>query len=252
MADRMNWMRWSRIGAATAAGVAAVLASGWIGDQLVPVRYPANPAYDVPGVTEPPVNLAALQREWPGGLGDPNGRTRLIGYMERIERGAVPMAAASAAEATAPSEPPPDLGTLLAAADAAKGERAARVCMSCHTFEQGGPNRVGPNLWAVVGRDIGSHAGFNYSNALRTHPGNWTYDELDHYLASPARAIPGNKMSFAGLRKPQDRANLLAYLRSLSPSPVPFPAPQTPQSGETGSIADTAPSSAGGTTPASH
>lgn len=231
----MNWMRWSRIGVAGTAAVAALLASTWIGDQLVPIRYPAEPAYDVPGVTEPPVNLAALQREWPEGLGDANGRTRLLGYMSRIERGAIPIAAASAAEATAPAEPPPDLGTLLAAADAAKGERTARVCMSCHTFEQGGPNRVGPNLWAVVGRDIGSHAGFNYSTALRTHPGNWTYDELDRYLASPARAIPGNKMAFAGLRKPQDRANLLAYLRSLSPTPVPFPPQQAQQIGGPGS-----------------
>ena len=211
------------MGVTTAVSVA--LCSAWAGMLLVPSDYPAQSAYLVPGVAEPLVDRAALQRSWPAGIDAPGGRVRLAGYMSQVERGAVPAPAASASAVAAAPEPEVDLGTLLASADAEKGHATSRVCLSCHTFDQGGADHTGPNLWGVVGRDVGSHAGFAYSPAMSTHPGNWTYAALDHYIARPSREVPGNKMAFGGIRNPADRANLLAYLGSLGSASVPRPAP---------------------------
>jgi cytochrome c len=219
----MNRWEWTRIGTAVGGAIAVVLVGSWAGSLAVPSIYPARQGYEVPGLAEPPIDLAALQRSWPAGLGEPGGPVRLVAYMSRIEKAAVPVAAPSAVEA---SKPQVDLGTLLAHADVAKGKQKAQVCMSCHTFEPSGPDRIGPNLWGVVGRDIGSHPGFAYSPAVSSAPGNWTYENLDRWLASPARDIPGTKMAFAGVRQPEERANLLAYLGTLSNAPVPFPKPQ--------------------------
>jgi len=209
---------------ATAIGAALFVMAGgsWLADLLVPTRYPARSAYSVSGLTEPVVDLAALQRSWPSGLGGPGSRPRLINYMTHIDRMATP----ARPPATAAPQPVRDLGTLLASADVAKGKRASQVCASCHTFDQGGQNRTGPNLYGIVGRDIASHAGFAYSGALTGEPGNWTYESLDHFLASPAKDVPGTKMAFAGIRNPADRASLLAWLGTLSPTPAPFPAPR--------------------------
>ena len=144
--------------------------------------------------------------------------------MANIEKAVVPQPAGGTAGPVAAA--PVDLGTLLASADAERGKGTAKLCASCHTLDQGGANRVGPNLWAVVGRDVGGHGGFAYSPAMAGHAGNWTYEELDRYLTSPARAIPGNKMAFNGVRNPKDRANLLAYLATLGGARVPYPAPK--------------------------
>ncbi len=124
-------------------------------------------------------------------------------------------------------EAAPDLGTLLATADPTRGEAAVRACASCHTFDEGGANRVGPNLWGIVGRAVASHEGFGYSNAMQAHGGNWTFERLNEFLQSPRNAVPGTTMSFAGLRREGQRADVLAYLRTLSSNPVDFPAPAT-------------------------
>ena len=130
----------------------------------------------------------------------------------------------SAPEAEA--APAVSLGTLLASADATKGQAVFKACAACHDPSKDGPNKVGPNLWGIVGRNHGIHEGFSYSEAmaaLKDKP--WTYEALNEFLISPKTAIPGTKMAYGGLKKEADRANLLAYLATLSDSPVPFPAP---------------------------
>jgi cytochrome c len=222
-----------KIGAAVAGTVLALSAIRWIDDRVFPVSGFAQLAYKVPGVSEPVVDLASLQRSWPAGLSETDGRTKLRGYMSNIEKVSVPTSPEGPALALAAPEPQLDLATLLAAADAKKGQQTAQVCTSCHTFEQGGPDRTGPNLWGIVGRNVASRKTFTYSSAFSAQTGSWTYERLDRYLTSPAKAVPGNKMPFAGLRKAEDRANVIAFLSTLSPSPVPFPKPEKPKIVET-------------------
>jgi cytochrome c len=135
-------------------------------------------------------------------------------------------------EGGGPAEPagPPDFGTIFADAAqltdlVARGERAVAQCRSCHTFEAGGANGIGPNLHDAFGRAVASHAGFAYSDGMAAHGGAWDYLQLDEFLTSPAREVPGTKMAFAGLRRPDDRVAVIAYLRSISPNSVPLPAP---------------------------
>ncbi len=125
---------------------------------------------------------------------------------------------------------PPDFGRLFAdpaqlAELVARGERVSAQCVSCHTFDAGGANRIGPNLNDAFGRAPGSHGGFDYSDGMRAHGGAWDYLALNDFLRSPARAVPGTKMAFAGLRGDQDRVAMIAFLRSTSPNAVALPAP---------------------------
>lgn len=128
--------------------------------------------------------------------------------------------AGEAAEDTGPEPIVP----LLAAADVSSGESITKKCTACHSFEQGGPNKIGPNLWDVVNRQIAGVADFSYSNALQEKSDQeWTYANLNGFLAKPKEWAPGTKMSFAGLGKTSDRADLIAYLRTLSEDPAPLP-----------------------------
>jgi cytochrome c len=123
---------------------------------------------------------------------------------------------------------PPDWGTVLPAANVAAGAEVANKCKSCHNLDNGGPNLVGPNLYGVEGRKPGSHAGFAYSSAMSdfgAKHADWTYDELYLFLKGPQADIAGTKMSFVGLKKPEDRVNVIAYLRTQNASPPPIPAP---------------------------
>lgn len=139
----------------------------------------------------------------------------------------VPEASTSGAQsAAAQEEPIPDWGTVLPTADAKAGEQVAQRCAQCHDWSKGGPDKIGPNLWGVVGRPRASKAGFSYSSAMSANHDPWTFDKLFVYLKSPASMVPGTKMTFAGLRSAQDRINLLAYLRTQSDNPLPIPAPQ--------------------------
>jgi cytochrome c len=123
-------------------------------------------------------------------------------------------------------QPAVSLGTLLAAADPAKGQAAAKACQSCHDFTKGGPNKTGPNLYGIVMRKHGVHEGFTYSEAMAAKSADdWSYEALNEFMKSPKTAVPGTKMVYKGLSKDVDRANLLAYLATLSDTPVPFPAP---------------------------
>lgn len=134
--------------------------------------------------------------------------------------------AAGGGEAAA-DEGPVDIAVFLATADIAAGEKLIKRCTACHTFDAGGKNGVGPNNYGVVGGAIAHAEGFSYSEAIMAKKGQtWTFENLSAFLENPKAFAPGNKMAFAGLRKPQDRANLLAYLNTLSSKPLPYPAPK--------------------------
>jgi cytochrome c len=144
------------------------------------------------------------------------------------------------------AEAGPDLGTLLAAADPAKGEAVFAKCTSCHSIEQGGANGIGPNLYGVIGKPVGKHAaGFAYSSDLAGHGGAWTYELLDQWLKSPKGMVPGTKMSFAGLGNPEDRANVIAFLKANGGGPD-YPAPAAPAAAEGDAAAAGDPSAGAG------
>ncbi len=117
-----------------------------------------------------------------------------------------------------------DIAALLASANIEKGKVIAKKCIACHTFDKGEPNKVGPNLWGVVGNKK-AHLGsdFNYSKAILAQEGHWGYDELFHFLKKPQKYISGTKMAFAGISKPEQIADVVLYLHSMSDNPIPLP-----------------------------
>jgi cytochrome c len=138
--------------------------------------------------------------------------------------------ATGAAEDQAESEAPQTAAAqgagidgLMAQADPTAGEAAARKCVACHSFEAGGPNKIGPVLHNVVGRDVASVEGFSYSGALQEKEGVWDYQALDAFLSNPREWAPGTKMAFAGVKKDEERADLIAYLRTVTEEPPPLP-----------------------------
>jgi cytochrome c len=117
------------------------------------------------------------------------------------------------------------LAALLAKADPKKGAEVAKACLACHDFAKGGPNKTGPNLWDVAERDMGKHEGFAYSPGMLAMAGQkWTYDNLSKFITAPKEFVKGTKMGFGGIKNDTKRADLLAYLQSLSDAPKPFPA----------------------------
>jgi cytochrome c len=112
----------------------------------------------------------------------------------------------------------------LAKADPAKGEQVFKKCAACHNADKGGANQLGPNLWGVLGEPIGKGRGFPFTDALASKGGNWDWDNLSEWLKSPKSFAPGTKMTFAGLSKPEDRADVIAFLNQHSDAPKPLPA----------------------------
>jgi cytochrome c len=108
-------------------------------------------------------------------------------------------------------------------ANVAAGQDVFKKCAACHTAGQGGENKVGPNMYGIMGRKAGQHPGFAYSEAMKAHGGEWTYSRFAAYLYDPRGAIPGNKMAFAGIQDPQDLTDLIAYMRTLAPTPMALP-----------------------------
>jgi len=126
----------------------------------------------------------------------------------------------TAVKTTASEQP---LNVLLASASIDRGKKVAKKCVSCHTFEKSGKNKVGPNLYDIIGKTRGAVSGFTYSGAIKAMGGKWGFDDLNQFLAKPKKFMPGTKMSFSGVKKSGDRAALILYLRSFAESPVTLP-----------------------------
>jgi cytochrome c len=145
----------------------------------------------------------------------------------RKHEGAVAIGEGAKAPAAAPAAREPEklepVAPLLAGASVDKGKGEAKKCAVCHSFEKGAKAKIGPTLWGVVGAGKGSHEGFGYSSAMKGKGGTWTYEDLNAFLADPKGFVPGTRMTFAGVKSVQDRANLIAFLRSLADSPAPLP-----------------------------
>lgn len=160
----------------------------------------------------------------------------LGGFLYRVEK--IPVVkgyVVEIVEATSGAEAPAGLpamiliGKILASANAEVGKQIFNKCVICHTAGKGEANKVGPNLWGIVERTTAQMPGFEYSPAMKklgSDNHKWTYEELYRYLYSPKKHVPGTKMAFAGLKKDEDRANLIAYLRTLADSPLPLPKPE--------------------------
>ncbi len=122
-----------------------------------------------------------------------------------------------------PQEDVLTIAQLLATGNPQKGAVVAKKCMSCHTYEKGGANRNGPNLWGIINDNKARVEGFSYSKAMSQMSGVWTYEELAHFIRNPRQYVKGTKMSFAGLKKDQELADIMAYMRTMHDSPPPLP-----------------------------
>jgi len=183
----MDSFEWNKIAGAILGTLIFVLVVKFTTEAIFEVPKPAKPGYVVEGVTEE----------------------------------------ASTSTSTAPAEEViPDWGTVLPKADAAAGQKISARCEQCHDLSKGGPNKIGPNLWGVLGRPRGTHEGFSYSGAMTASHDVWSLDNFFKFIKSPAAYVPGTKMSFAGISSAQDRINLVAWLRTQADNPLPIPAPK--------------------------
>ncbi|HEY0281596.1 MAG TPA: cytochrome c family protein [Rhizomicrobium sp.] len=182
----MDSWEWNKIAGAVLGTLIFVLAVKFTAEAIFESPLPAKPGYVVEGVIEESTTTAVAAVE------------------EKL----------------------PDFGTVLPIADLAAGKEIEARCQQCHDSSKGGPNKIGPNLWGVIGRPRAGHPGFDYSSAMAKNRDPWTYEMLFRYLKAPQADVPGTKMSFAGLRSAQDRINLLAYMRMLADSPAPIPPPE--------------------------
>ncbi|HLY54422.1 MAG TPA: cytochrome c family protein [Stellaceae bacterium] len=142
---------------------------------------------------------------------------------QKLEKAAYPIAVKEAAPAAAPeaeAKPAPIPAEDYAKADPVKGEQIAQKCAQCHTWTKGGANKIGPNLWGVLGRARGTEEGFTYSDAIKKLGGNWTPQDLAAFIFKPSEYAPGTKMTFPGLPSAQDRADVEAFLDKETDTPV--------------------------------
>ncbi len=162
-----------------------------------------------------------------------NGGPEHPGHEEKEARGYKidVVETANAAEGAAPAGAG-DLSALYATADVAAGEKFVQAkCTVCHDVSKGGTNKVGPHIWGVFNRTVASVGDFSYSSGMKAHGGKWDFEALNKFLWSPAKTVPGTMMSFAGIGKDQDRANVIAYLATKmtdSPAALPKGAPAAP------------------------
>lgn len=170
------------------------------------------------------------------GISNAQVRADVIAYLRTLSHDPQPLPAPSdvtehpagapaGGQASPAGEQDPPIASLLADADPKRGQSYTLkyACIACHTFNEGGKSGVGPNLYGIVGAPHGHMNGFSYSAALKAHRGPWTYDDLNKWLKKPSAYAPGTKMALAGVPDPNERADIIAYLRSLSANPVPLP-----------------------------
>ena len=223
-------MKSGQIGTITIALLLAAfvaMLSSWVSQSVYVVEYLEEPAYEVEGVDVPVVDLVALRRNWPQALGNQEDRVRLIGYMSTME----PSEEQAEAEPDAP-EPALDLDTRLARTDLTRGEQLSAQCQACHSFEEGGAVRLGPTLYGVAGRPVADFTDFEYSEVMSALGGNWSLEELDTFLADPMGQLPGTRMIYVGVPQQQERADIIAYLNTLTNAPLPMPAPAETEEAE--------------------
>jgi len=203
----MNSFEWNKIIGAVLGTAIFIFVVRLVAEKVYEPEHPAKPGYVVEGVVEP---------------------------------------TAGGGEAAPAAEVVPDFGTVLPAADVAHGKTVAGKCEQCHDISKGGPNKIGPELWNVVGRPRATEAGFAYSGAMKGKGGTWTYEELFKFTHSPQSVVPGTKMSFPGLRSEKDRIDLLAFLRTQedTPAPIPAPAPKAAEKPAAEPTKDAAPAAA--------
>jgi cytochrome c len=141
-----------------------------------------------------------------------------------LEKPAIAVAeAAPEAAGAKPAELPP-IGPKLKDANVQHGEALFKQqCFTCHTIDKGGVNKVGPNQWDILGRKKASHEGFSYSSALQQKGGEWSYEDINHMIFKPQAFVRGTKMAYVGMPKEQDRADIIAYLRTMNDNPPPLP-----------------------------
>lgn len=148
---------------------------------------------------------------------------QIIPPMEPVVSKASAVSVSALENKAKPAAPEQPLNVLLAAANVDKGKKVAKKCVACHSFQNGGKNKVGPNLYDMMGKDRAKVPGFSYSSAIKTMGGKWGFEDMNAFLKKPKKFMPGTKMSFSGLKKPGDRAAIILYLRSFSESPVTLP-----------------------------
>jgi cytochrome c len=182
----MDSWEWNKIAGAVLGAVLFVLVVKLVADKIYDSPAPAKPSYSAP----------------------------------------IPEEATSQAAAAPVAEPVPDFGSALASADVGHGKEISARCEMCHDLSKGGANKIGPALWGLVGRPRASQSGYTYSGALSANHDSWGFEALYAFLRAPQAAVPGTKMSFAGLRASQDRVDLIAYLRMQSDHPLPIPPKQ--------------------------
>ena len=142
------------------------------------------------------------------------GKQSIVAYKVEAPEGEVIQASA---------ETSVDMAALLAMGDIAHGEKVYKKCKACHSIKQGGGNKIGPALWNVIFRPVGSITDYKYSKALSSYGKEWTWEEMNGFLIKPSKWIPNNKMGFAGLKSEKDRASVILYLNQNSVNPKPLP-----------------------------